>query len=104
MMNQIYAEWEKFFASADKYKYALDPVKQDGYVSTSLSETAKGYNVKDLKEFYHVYPWGRYPAGISSLTLQLYEKMSTLAANLLHWIENNTPAEIAKEFSMPRVK
>ena len=30
------------------------------------SENAKGYSVKDIKEFYHIYlPWGRIPEQLS---------------------------------------
>ena len=54
-----------FFKTEAKAKYPNDPVKHDGYFSPSVSETAKNFTKKDLKEFFHIYPWGRYPAEVS---------------------------------------
>lgn len=101
LVNRVYAEWQKFFNSDERFNYLLDVEKQDGYVPFTQSETAKNNTVRDLKEFYHVYPWGRYPKSLSPLTMQLYQEMSVLAAQLLQWIENNTPSSVAKNFSMP---
>lgn len=101
LVNNIYTEWQKFFNSEERFNYLLDIEKQDGYVPFAQSETAKGNTVRDLKEFYHLYSWGRYPQSLSPLTQQLYEEMSALAAKLLQWIEDNTPQEVKKNFSMP---
>ena len=43
---------------------------QDGYFAPDISETAKGNTVRDIKEFFHVYPWGRYPTEVSDAALQ----------------------------------
>ena len=67
LINQIYDEWKIFFNSDSKHNYLFHPVKQDGYFPY-LSENAKGRKVKDLKEFYHIYNWGRYPSEISDKT------------------------------------
>lgn len=31
---------------------------QDGYFPPNVSETAKGYDKKDIKEYFHFYLWG----------------------------------------------
>lgn len=100
LVRGVYQEWEAFFASPAKNDYIFDTHKQDGYFPY-LSENAKGYAAKDLKEFYHVYPWGRIPAGMSGKTRQLYQEMSSLAATLLAWVHAHTPASVARGFSMP---
>lgn len=100
-INRVYQEWKKFFASAEKFNYLFDSVLQDGYVPSALSETAKGNHLKDLKEFYHIYPNGRYPAMLSPLSRDLYKEMVALATILLTWIDKETPPAIKQKFSMP---
>ena len=64
LIDDVYVEWRNFFNSSIKDKYLFDPIKQDGYFPF-LTENAKGHSLKDLKEFYHIYPWGRYPREVS---------------------------------------
>lgn len=101
LIHEIYAEWQDFFASEAKHQYLFKKETQDGYFPMSVSEKAKGHDIKDIKEFFQIYPWGRYPNSISSRTMMLYEQMSALAAELLQWIEANTPTHISDHFSMP---
>lgn len=101
LVQDIYQEWIQFYSSNEKFDYVFDKEKQDGYFPLSIAETAKGYKVKDIKEFYHVYPWGRYPKNISNKTRKLYTDLSSLAGILLQWIEDHTPRDIAANFSMP---
>lgn len=97
----LYQEWHDFFYSEEKHNYLLNPALQDGYVPPSLSETAKGYKEKDLKEFYHIYPFGRYPTSLSPATQHFYSEMLTVGSILLSWIQEQTPEEIRRHFSMP---
>jgi isopenicillin N synthase-like dioxygenase len=99
-VNAIYAEWQQFFNSDEKHQYLFNKEKQDGYFPFR-SENAKHTPIKDLKEFFHYYPWGRSPAGLSLRTQELYLELSILAAELLQWIEENTPNDIRQQFSMP---
>lgn len=101
LVGEVFKEWEGFFAGEDKHNYRYNPVPQDGYYPFEVAEKAKGYNVLDIKEFYHYYPWGQYPANLSNKTRQLYDQMNPLAITLLSWIEAHTPSEIAEQFSEP---
>ena len=56
LVQSIYDEWLAFFKSEAKHGYAQDPVKLDGYFSPTISETAKNYTQRDLKEFFHIFP------------------------------------------------
>ncbi len=100
-VHHAYQKWADFFASDEKQDYLFDLKKQDGFFPTTISETAKGNDIKDLKEYYHFYPWGRCPTHISALTQQLYSDLSTLAETLLSWVEKHTPEGIRAQFSMP---
>ena len=101
LVEGIYAEWLAFFQTDAKARYAQDPVKMDGYFSPAVSETAKGETKRDLKEFFHIYPWGRYPAEVSDAARRYYGLGSSLAATLLSWVEDNSPAEVRAKYSMP---
>lgn len=99
-IQKIYEEWHQFFLSEIKNEYLFNEENQDGYFPF-LSENAKGSNLKDLKEFYHIYDWGRYPTQLTDSTKDLYKELSKIAETLLSWVQENIPHEIAKLFSMP---
>src|SRR3990167_10461831 len=101
LINETYKLWYDFFKSDYKDDFAFDKKTHDGYASTELSETAKGYNTKDLKEFYHYYLGKRCPESCLPVTSQLYIALNAMAGTLLQWVEKNSPAEIQQKFSMP---
>ena len=101
IINDVYSEWTSFFNSNRKFDYLFDIEKQDGYFPVK-SENAKGYSTKDLKEFYHIYlPWGRVPEEISEDTIKLRHQLVGIGTTLLSWIDDNTPENIRKNFSIP---
>ena len=100
LISNIYSEWKIFFDSDYKHDYLFDKIKQDGYFPY-LSEHAKGSNIKDLKEFYHIYSWGRYPSQISKKTNDLIIQFKSIAEKLLFQIHEHSPNEIKNYFSMP---
>jgi len=99
LISYVYNEWESFFNSNAKHNYLFHKIKQDGYFPY-LSENAKGSQTKDLKEFYHIYNWGRYPSEISDKTNQLIKEFKIMAEKLLFEIQANTPSEVKNNFSM----
>jgi len=101
LVENIYTEWLAFFRSDAKHRYTQDPVRFDGYFSTAVSETAKNHSKKDIKEFFHIYPWGRYPEEVSDAARRYYAQGSRLAATLLNWVEDNSPADVKANYSMP---
>lgn len=104
LMSEVFAEWEEFFKSDYKKNYLYNNETQDGFFPMSVSETAVGYNVKDIKEFFHYYPWGQFPAELSDKSKQLFAKMDHIASTLLVWIEENLPADIRANLSEPLTK
>ena len=99
-ITQAYESWGRFFDSGPKMDYLRDPVKQDGFFPFK-SEHAKGAVQKDLKEFFHVYPWGRVPAEIESLTRSFYHDLFALGVELLGWLDDQLPADISARLSAP---
>lgn len=99
LVESIYRNWQEFFNNQDKEKFAFDVEKQDGYFSCEISETAKGHSQKDIKEYFHVYPWGRIPEPLKEEILNYYKLASELASELLDWVEAYSPEGVAKNYS-----
>jgi isopenicillin N synthase-like dioxygenase len=72
---------------------------QDGYFPPDVSETAKGHSKKDIKEYFHYYPWGQCPAELKEQLAQYYKEANKLASELLSWVEAHTPKDVAKNYS-----
>jgi isopenicillin N synthase-like dioxygenase len=100
LVTAVFQDWTDFFASEQKHRYKFDPKDQAGYFPFR-TENAKDSPVKDLKEFFHLYPWNQLPEGVSTRTRELFDRLSTLAGELLGWIEENTPEEIRRDFDVP---
>jgi len=103
-VNAIYQHWAGFFASEDKHQFLFDPEKFDGFFPTSMAEAAKGNSVRDLKEYYHFYPWGRCPDTLKPELDSYYQESVDFAATLLGWVEKHTPSEVAAGFPHPLSK
>ncbi|WP_028767093.1 isopenicillin N synthase family dioxygenase [Shewanella fidelis] len=100
LVEDIYREWQAFFNSEEKRNYLFKPETQDGFFPAEISETAKGHSVKDIKEYFHVYPWGRIPDSLRDNILTYYEAANRLAAELLDWVEQHSPDEVKQHFSI----
>ncbi len=102
LIERVQDGWLEYFTSShDKHAY-LQSKDGDGYYPPNVSETAKGASIKDLKEFFHVYPeWGCYPAEVDRTAHDLFAQATDVAKTLLGWVERHTPEEVAKGYSMP---
>lgn len=101
LVSDIYSEWQTFFDSDTKFDYRYNIGTQDGFFPPDVSETAKGHSKKDIKEYFHYYPWGQCPEQHKAKLAQYYSEANTLAEQLLGWIETHTPANIAQNYSQP---
>jgi isopenicillin N synthase-like dioxygenase len=97
----IYKNWEAFFNTHEKNNFVYNKDKQDGFFPQSVSEVAKGFKKKDIKEYFHFYPWGQCPDALRKELSAYYKNTSSLAAELLSWIENESPEEVSRHYSMP---
>lgn len=100
LVNEVYSQWADFFNSEVKHQYKFDPKTQAGYFPFR-SENAKNYSVKDLKEFFHVYPRSKLPPFLEKNTWELYRQLIKMGEILFSWIEQASPEEVRKAFSMP---
>lgn len=100
LVESIYENWYQFFSSERKNEFRFNPETQDGYFPPSVSEIAKGHTVKDIKEYFHVYPWGQIPEELKQQILNYYQRASTFAEELLGWIEEYAPQDVQEKFSI----
>ncbi|NRA61231.1 MAG: isopenicillin N synthase family oxygenase [Psychrobium sp.] len=98
-VQSIYDNWYEFFMSEAKHDLLFDPKTQDGFFPASVSETAKDHSIKDIKEYFHCYPWGKMPEHLKTEIMEYYDSANALAQELLGWIEEYAPAEIKAHFS-----
>ena len=97
-LNAIYSSWKNFFNSDKKNLWLRDPIKQDGYFPFK-SENAKSSSYKDLKEFYHVYPWGKVPNELETITRKMYDELNKIGVELLSWLDDEMPKNISNILS-----
>jgi len=98
---RIYAHWQAFFESGAKADYLFDPERHDGFFPQAQAETAKGRDVRDIKEYFHYYPWGRCPPELEAEIAAYYADTVAFAATLLGWVERHVPDAVAARFSEP---
>ncbi|QXO16463.1 MULTISPECIES: isopenicillin N synthase family dioxygenase [Vibrio] len=100
LVESIYRNWYQFFTSERKNEFQFNVDTQDGYFPPSVSEVAKGQTVKDIKEYFHVYPWGQIPQELKDEILDYYQRANEFASTLLAWVEEHAPADVQQRFSV----
>ncbi|HCM1314051.1 TPA: isopenicillin N synthase family oxygenase [Vibrio parahaemolyticus] len=100
LVESIYKNWHEFFCSEEKNDFQFNVETQDGYFPPSVSEVAKGHKVKDIKEYFHVYPWGQIPEPLKAEILEYYERANAFAQELLGWVEEYAPKDVQEKFSI----
>jgi isopenicillin N synthase-like dioxygenase len=101
LVADIYTAWQDFFDSEEKHQYTYNKETQDGFFPQSVSEVAKGFTKKDIKEYFHYYPWGVCPPALKAQLADYYQQANNLAAELLSWVEQYAPDSISDTFSQP---
>lgn len=100
-VNSIYQHWLEFFNDENKEQYAFDPDRYDGFFAATVAEAAKGRTVRDIKEYYHYYPWGQCPEQLRGEIQSYYDIACDLASTLLGWVEEHSPSEVSGRYSEP---
>jgi isopenicillin N synthase-like dioxygenase len=85
---------------AHRKLYQHQKPTQDGYFPFR-TENAKDNKISDLKEFFHYYPWGKIPPELKGISEEMYIALNSLAAELLQWVEDMLPEQVAAKLSMP---
>ncbi|MCC2605051.1 2OG-Fe(II) oxygenase family protein [Planctobacterium marinum] len=94
-VESIYKNWQTFFDSEQKNDFVYNKDTQDGFFPASVSEVAKGFKAKDIKEYFHFYPWGQCPDHLRAELANYYKMANELAKELLSWVEQYSPEDVA---------
>ena len=100
-VQSIYDNWQVFFDSDLKNEFLYNKDSQDGFFPSTVSEVAKGFTNKDIKEYFHFYPWGMCPADLRAEVDSYYKQANTLAKELLSWVEEYSPEDVAAKYRQP---
>jgi len=100
VIEEAYQQWQAFFLLPTKFQFQYQKPSQDGYFPFR-TENAKDSKVSDLKEFFHFYPWGKIPEDLRRITQLIYDTLYHLGKELLQWVENYLPQDVARALSMP---
>jgi isopenicillin N synthase-like dioxygenase len=103
LIEAAYRDWMEFFQSTSKLNYLYDNERQEGYFPFRI-ENAKDSKIKDLKEFFHIFPETTLPLGISDSTRKLMNQLNAVGLTLLSWIQSQLPSQLRSEVSMPLEK
>lgn len=102
LVNDVYKEWEGFFASDYKNKYLYNRETHDGFFPINISEKAKGYHALDIKEYFHYYQSKtKLPVELSNKTDQLAGDLTGFSIVLLSWLEEQMPTELKAKLFEP---
>lgn len=102
-VQAIYDKWQGWFDQDPiiKEQSLYNKGTQDGFFPARISETAKGFTQKDIKEYFHYYPWGQCPKSYKAQLDEYYQATTEFAAELLSWIEALSPPEVAVSYQEP---
>lgn len=101
LLTSLYQDWQEFFGNEEKKDYLFTRDIQDGFFPTESAETARGHAVKDIKEYFHYYPWGQCPPELKDETDSYYESTVAFASELLGWVEKYSPAAVSRLYPEP---
>jgi len=105
LVEEIYREWEDFFASQAKFNYRFSQERQDGYFARPVPDDSPSDGARvdgrDDKEFFHLFSWGRVPGEVSGRAAEYRTLAMSLGATLLGWLGDGTPDPVAARFPMP---
>ncbi len=100
-VDSIYQNWLQFFGDETKHDFHFSAEKFDGFFPAQEAEAAKGRLVRDIKEYYHYYPWGQCPGHLKQELDDYYQFAGELGGTLLSWIEAHSPDDVKAAYSEP---
>ena len=97
----IYDQWRAFFGEDRKNEFTVPHNGTGGFYPQTMSETAKGNTIKDIKEFYHFYPGDVCPEDLRPNAQSYHNNAMALASELLQWIEDESPDDVLALYTQP---
>ena len=95
-VERIYTSWRDYFAEGVGSEFEMDPERQDGYFALEQAESAKGQVLRDHKEYFQFYDWGRCPEHLKQDLSDHFDDCVGFASTLLRWVADHLPNDIAR--------
>lgn len=93
--QDIYDQWRTAFTNQELKTFPFHAKHLDGLVAQEASETAIGFEKKDLKTFFNFYPdWGRCPPHLKSLTGLYFQSIAECGYQIASWLDELTPQDV----------
>lgn len=102
-VDSIYRNWKAFFDGESKREY-VHGERHDGYFPIELAEAAKDCDIRDIKEYFQFYQWGRCPEDLRQELQNYYDDTCRFASKLLGWIEQYSPVAVRALYDEPLSK
>ena len=100
-VERIYTSWRDYFAKGVGSEFEMDPMRQDGYFALEQAESAKGQVLRDHKEYFQFYDWGRCPEHLKQDLSDHFDDCVSFASTLLRWVADHLPNDVANALSIP---
>ena len=100
-VERIYTTWRDYFAEGVGSEFEMDPLRQDGYFALEQAESAKGQVLRDHKEYFQFYDWGRCPEHLNQDLSDHLDDCVSFASTLLRWVADHLPNDVANALSIP---
>jgi isopenicillin N synthase-like dioxygenase len=101
IVDDLYTQWKAFFYDDSKRDYLYNAGTYDGFFPAEQAEAAKGRLTRDIKEYFHYYPWGQCPDALRASLQNYYDLAGGLASELLTWVERYSPPEVSALYDEP---
>ncbi len=101
VVDDLYTQWKAFFYDDAKRDYLYNADTYDGFFPAEQAEAAKGRLTRDIKEYFHYYPWGQCPESLRASLQRYYDLACGLASELLTWVEHYSPPEVSARYDEP---
>ena len=82
-VERIYTSWRDYFAEGVGSEFEMDPMRQDGYFALEQAESAKGQVLRDHKQYFQFYGWGRCPEHLKQDLSDHFDDCVGFASTLL---------------------
>lgn len=100
-VERIYSGWRSYFAAGVDSEFAMDPINQDGFFALEQAESAKGQVLRDYKEYFQFYDWGRCPSHLRQDLSDHFDDCVEFSSTLLQWVALHLPPDVVESLSMP---
>ncbi len=93
-IDELYDAWAGFFKAQSRFAYKAQADSQNGYFGADQAETALGFSLPDLKEYFQYRPACRMPEELRPATDKYFKELMQLGSQVLAWLQQETNPDL----------